>query len=587
MTYNRFFGTRADARLDRPGDRDRSQKLPFSLDREALAADLDGGPRGEKPQWPLSCYGAGRNAPRQLLEGPLEQSMEEMRVLCYMAARENKLQDYLQHESALKAQAQQQTQNILNDLDSALKYVMDGEHQHPNRLDEVAKNASSQPAAGGGFGQASTSGSGSLGGGIGQASGLGSGITRGGFGQPSSAGNGSAFGAPSVPSGPRSQLSGFGAPSQPAGGSTFGHPSKPAFGQPSQPASSPAFGAPSQPGGGASTFGSASAMGAQGSAFGKPSQPGFAQSGFGQAQKPAFGAPSQPVGISPFSTAQQQPQQRPNPFAAVASQPSGFAQASQSQAQQASPFASAGQSDGFGTPSGPAAANRFAAKVAAPAFGAPSQPNGIAFAQPSSGTSGFGQPSAPSTGFGQPSAPTAASCDMDLISPTRPTTTTNGALSGFGALQASSTALTATARSTNGGFGGLNAPASSTIPAPAAAHTNGATMPGIPGTASYTTRGPDGKSLSTWKGRPVTYDREQTPWAPYYTNPQTRKQERIWHPDGIPDRPNPYAEAEPDIYLGDLGKVLKEVYENVMEREEFGDVVPEVPPKREWVRWDL
>ncbi len=112
-------------------------------------------------------------------------------------------------------------------------------------------------------------------------------------------------------------------------------------------------------------------------------------------------------------------------------------------------------------------------------------------------------------------------------------------------------------------------------------------MPGIPGTASYTTRGPDGKSLSTWKGRPVTYDREQTPWAPYYTNPQTRKQERIWHPDGIPDRPNPYAEAEPDIYLGDLGKVLKEVYENVMEREEFGDVVPEVPPKREWVRWDL
>jgi len=67
----------------------------FSLDREALAADLDGGPKGEKPQWPLSCYGAGRNAPRQLLEGPLEQSMEEMRVLGYMAARENKLQDYV------------------------------------------------------------------------------------------------------------------------------------------------------------------------------------------------------------------------------------------------------------------------------------------------------------------------------------------------------------------------------------------------------------------------------------------------------------------------------------------------------------
>ncbi|KAK0269478.1 hypothetical protein LTR35_014774 [Friedmanniomyces endolithicus] len=587
MTHNRFFGTRADARLDRPGDRDRSQKLPFSLDREALAADLDGGPKGEKPQWPLSCYGAGRNAPRQLLEGPLEQSMEEMRVLCYMAARENKLQDYLQHESTLKAQAQQQTQSILNDLDSALKYVMDGEHQHPNRLDEVAKNASSHPAAGGGFSQASNSGSGSLGGGFGQASGLGSGITRGGFGQPSSAGNGSAFGAPSAPSGPRSQLSGFGAPSQPAGGSNFGQPSKPAFGQPTQPLSSPAFGAPSQPGGGGSAFGSASAMGAQGSAFGKPSQPGFAQSGFAQAPKPAFGAPSQPTGISPFGSAQQQPQQRPNPFAGVASQPSGFAQAGQNQAQQASPFASTGQANGFGAPSGPAAANPFGAKAAAPAFGAPSQPNGNAFAQLNPGTSGFGQPSAPSTRFGQLPAPAATSTDMDLSSPTRPTTATNGALSGFGALQASSTAPAATPRSTNGAFGALNAPASSNTPASAAAHTNGNTVPGIPGTISYTTRGPDGKSLSTWKGRPVTYDREQTPWAPYYTNPQTKKPERIWHPDGIPNLPNPYAEAEPEIYLGDLGKVLKEVYGYVIEREEFGDLMPEVPPKREWVRWDL
>ncbi|KAK0934518.1 hypothetical protein LTR29_013928 [Friedmanniomyces endolithicus] len=559
----------------------------FHLDREVLAADLDGGPKGEKPEWPLSCYGAGRDAPRQLLEGPLEQSMEEMRVLCYMAARENKLQDYLQHESALKAQAQQQTRNILNDLDSALKYVMDGEHQHPNRLDEVVKNVSSQPAAGSGFGRASASGSVSLGGEFGQPSQVGSGMARGGFGQPSSAGNGSAFGAPSVPSGPRSQLSGFGAPSQPSGGSTFGQPSRPAFGQPSQPISSPAFGAPSQPGGGGTTFGSASTMGTQGSAFGRPSQPDFAQSGFGQAPKPAFGAPSQPTGSSPFGSGQQQLQQRPNPFAGVASQPSAFAQAGQNQGQQSSAFASAGQSNGFGTPSGPAAANPFAAKVSAPAFGAPTQPNGNAFAQPDSGTGGFGQPSAPSTGFGQASAPTAASSDMDVSSPARPTTATNGALSGLGALQASSTAPGATAQSINGGFGGLNALASSTISASTSAHTNGNTVPGISGTASYTTRGPDGKSLSTWKGRPVTYDREQTPWAPYYTNPQTGKQERIWHSDGIPDRPNPCAEAEPEVYLGDLGKVLKEVYEFVMEKQEFVDVVPEVPPKREWVRWDL
>ncbi|TKA82122.1 hypothetical protein B0A55_01811 [Friedmanniomyces simplex] len=471
----------------RPGDRDRNQKLPFHLDRDSVAVDLDGGPKGEKPEWLLSSYGPGRDAPRQLLEGPLEQSMQEMRVLYYMAARENKLQDYLQHESVLKAQAQQQAQSILNDLDSALKYVVDGEHQHPNRWDEIVKSSGSPPAAGG-------------------------------FGQPS--------------------------------------------------------------GGGGNAFGSASTIGGQGSAFGKPSQPGFGQSGFGQAPKPAFGAPSQPAGASPFGAGQQQ-QTQPNPFAAAASQPSGFAQAGQNEAPQANPFASAGQTNGFGAPSGPVAANPFASKLAAPAFGAPSQPNGSAFVQSASGGGAFGQPSAPSTGVGQPAATSTATGGMDLSSPTQPTTTTNG----FGNLGAQ-VAPAAPVQTTYGAFGGLGLHANSTAPS-APAQTNGTTVLGIPGTTGYTTRGTDGKSLSTWRGLPVTYDREQTPWAPYYTNPQTRKPERIWHPDGIPDRPNPYAEAEPEVYLGELGSVLREVYGYVMEKGEFGDLVPEVPPKREWVRWDL
>ena len=76
---------------------------------------------------------------------------------------------------------------------------------------------------------------------------------------------------------------------------------------------------------------------------------------------------------------------------------------------------------------------------------------------------------------------------------------------------------------------------------------------------------------------------------PTYQHPQTGKAERIWHPNGPPDTVNPYAEAaQPEIYLGELGAVLKEVYDYVRQEEQFKDgVMPEVPPKREWLRWDL
>ena len=53
---------------------------PYGLDRETIAVDL----RNEKPQWILSSYGPGRQAPRQLFGGPVrEQSFEEMRLLHY------------------------------------------------------------------------------------------------------------------------------------------------------------------------------------------------------------------------------------------------------------------------------------------------------------------------------------------------------------------------------------------------------------------------------------------------------------------------------------------------------------------------
>jgi nucleoporin NUP42 len=37
----------------------------------------------QRPIYPLSCYGPGRGAPRQLIEGPVEISPEELRVRYY------------------------------------------------------------------------------------------------------------------------------------------------------------------------------------------------------------------------------------------------------------------------------------------------------------------------------------------------------------------------------------------------------------------------------------------------------------------------------------------------------------------------
>ncbi|KAK5159292.1 hypothetical protein LTS14_002434 [Recurvomyces mirabilis] len=578
---NGFGGGRSRAGGIGGGDRsrpsqDQEQKKPYNIDREVLAADLTtGGSTGEKPRWPLSVYGPGRDAPRQLLEGALEQSPEEMRLLCYEARAKGQEHEYVQHEATLGAQAQQQVQSILNDLDGAIKYVIDGEQQHPNRLDQCVK----------GSGAAITQSSG----GFGQPSGLGASSTGSAFGRPSST---SAFGQPSGVGKQSSQA--FGQPSQPASG--FGAPStlggRSAFGASPQPASAPTFGAHSQPSSGGSAFGAPSSMGAQRPAFGQASQPAFGQasqpafgqSAFGQASKPAFGLSSQPAAGTPFGAGQQQqinpfggqPAQS-SPFAAAGNEQSAFGQAAQTQSQpQVSPFASAG---GAASNSN-AAANPFAGKAAAPAFGAPPQPTASPFGAPSQPTaSTFGAPSQPAASpfggapkpaastFGQSSQPSGTAFRQAAPAPT----------TGFGFGQPSQPAA-----HTNG-FGGQQA----TQP-PAAPQTNGTGgATGIAATTGYTTRGRDGKLLMRWKGQPVTYETETTPPAPFYQDPQTGKPERIWLPDGPPDRPNPYSQAPPQAYEGDVGKLLKQVYDFVRDREEFSDIIPEMPPQREWLRWDL
>jgi nucleoporin NUP42 len=57
--------------------------VPFSLDKSQIITDLS----SEKPQWILSAYGPGRQAPAQLFGGQMrEQSFEEMRLLHCMAS---------------------------------------------------------------------------------------------------------------------------------------------------------------------------------------------------------------------------------------------------------------------------------------------------------------------------------------------------------------------------------------------------------------------------------------------------------------------------------------------------------------------
>jgi nucleoporin NUP42 len=56
---------------------------PYSLEKEHIVTDLT----ADRPQWILSAYGPGRQAPAQLFGGTMrEQSFEEMRLLHYMAA---------------------------------------------------------------------------------------------------------------------------------------------------------------------------------------------------------------------------------------------------------------------------------------------------------------------------------------------------------------------------------------------------------------------------------------------------------------------------------------------------------------------
>ncbi|EME40011.1 hypothetical protein DOTSEDRAFT_74769 [Dothistroma septosporum NZE10] len=560
-----------------------AQSEPFNVTNAGIRQDLSSisgaDPPGDRPIWPLSCYAPGNKPPRQLIEGLLEQSPEEMRLKYYLARAAGSEQEYANHERDLLSQVEQKTQTILNDVEGAKKYIVDGKYEHPNRQD--MENKPTQP-----WNQSGPTG---------------------GLGQPS--GQTSAFGAPSATVAGR----GFGQNSSLGGGTAFGKPSRPGFGQASQlGGSGGGFGQPSALGGGGG-FGQASNMGAKPSPFSAPSQPGFGQSGFGAAAKPSpFAAPAAaPAPAFGSSTAFGASANKPSPFSSphpaqsggtAFGQPSAFSPASRP-----SPFAAEkpsagfagttanpssfgqkpafGQS-GFGSSSGgafgsfglPDQTHHQAANTGA--FGAPTQPAATgAFGVPTqqAATGGFGAPPQPATGIGAPSQPAKTSA---FGAPTQPATL------GFGASSqpAATSGFGAPLQSATSGFG---APSQHAATSGFGSTSQQSTAPNIP-TA-------DEPLPTHWHGMQVIPDEKEPrkiglymKHSPIEGNPNYQKMERIWFPHNNYGKENPDAEPPREVLESELGRHLKELYDFVKTNGAFKDgVVPEIPPKREWVSWDF
>jgi nucleoporin NUP42 len=287
---------------------------------------------------------------------------------------------------------------------------------------------------------------------------------------------------------------------------------------------------------------------------------------------------------------------------------------------------------GFGQPSMPA-----------PGFGQPSMP-GPGFRKPTgptsafgqtssdtSGTSGFSQPSptqnpfarasnptplnpfsraqgnlgTPAGGFGASSPGgfqssssggfgTTPNMDATMESPGKPGSSTAGgfgatASGGFGSQSTGAFGLPSgggfgqgpgTQRSEQPAWGGAmnsqNAAgafaANGVLQAPQGVQASGGGKPD----AQY-----DGSGrLKSWGGKPVSYpDDSKEPCI----RRQDGKWERIWFPDGPPERTMPQ-----DIPLNYYDEHLEKEYKYLAEHGKFkDDVIPQFPPKWEWTSWDF
>lgn len=444
--------------------------------------------------------------------------------------------------------ANAQAQQVLSNLDDAVQYILAGKNEPNNRLSQCIKPTGDQQI---GFRTAAFGTSGSA------------------FGQPSGTGSNavtSSLGKPSVPA--------FGSATQPSAfGQASGQPKPSVFSQPSAPTQG-------------SAFGQSSSLG-QGSAFGKPA---FSQSAFGQpsalSSVGGLGQPSSSSPASPFGSGQ------------LAKQGTTFGQPSA--------FGASQQQSTFGQPSVPATSSSFG-QTPAPATSSPFGQSSVTAA-----SSSFGQPSLPTTSspFGQSSIPTTSSPFGQSSVPTTssPFGQSTGAVqsSGYGGFtgttnpfsQPSGTSNTAsfgqngqlaptTASNPTQGFGqAAQASNASFLPQnnsnPPVNGTTGETdfrigSPATPDPSTYRSLDTNG-NLTAWKGGNVRKVGDH--WDALQRD---GTYQRIFHPQGPPPA-KPGLEDDSSVY----NDKLEEEYKYVSSTGTFKDgVMPAIPPKQEWVRFDL
>ena len=463
--------------------------------------------------------------PIQLFGGlPREKSFEELRLRHYeLAATGNQQQAILEAQS-LVSNAEQQIQTAVSDIEGAIRYLIEGEKQHPNRFD-VCKVR-----------------------GMGTAGGI---RSQGASQPPSAFQSATAFGKPSVPTGPSAGSSSFGKPAfgqSAAPGTGFG---KPAFGQPANTSSAfrqPAFGQTASTG---SAFGNPSSIGQNAPVFGKAAS-GLAQQGSGFGQASALGGQGNPFGQASGASRSSTFGRPSTSFGQPASGTSDFGQLSSTSEQPQNAFD--GQTAATSAFGKPAFGNTTVSNTQSNAFNSNNnitQANMFGQSQP---------PSAPNAFTSSAQTATASTTVAQPSSNNNPfgMKTQQVNQQGFGQPSAQSSTSGQGMQTVKGDAG-----------KPLNGVVRSATIP-----PSMDSQG----RLVTWNGKKVTYiDNE-----PCFRG-KSGSWEKVWFPGGAPT----YSKT-PDVAQDDYDEETKENYRYMMGHGEFKDgIMPLLPPRREWSNWDF
>lgn len=274
----------------------------------------------------------------------------------------------------------------------------------------------------------------------------------------------------------------------------------------------------------------------------------------------AFGQPSQTAPPSGMSTFGQTSHDNQNPaFPSRLGSQGAFQQQQQS---------GLGGSPSFGQPT--AIGSSAFGRPSQPALGQPSQPGQSTFGQQSQQSqSTFGQGSQQSQStFGQPSA---------FGQQSQPAGSTFGQPSSFG--QASQQAPSTFGMQSQQNQSSFGQPSQHPRP------TFGQPSQQQPSPFGQPSQQPSPFGAANTQGQQTnvfTFGKPSAPSGAPPTQPQPPAQRPT--SDNHPG-PDPDAEGPPSAYEGELGKALKDVYQAVAETGRFGDVIPEIPPKREWINF--